>query len=61
MRLMPGNCCQAAGEAESMGIARHVASADSDDEEDELASSGTAPPFYGTDVAKRQAQSALHS
>ena len=44
-----------------MGIAEHVANADSDDEEDELASSGAAPPSYTADVAKRQAQSDLAS
>ena len=44
---------QASGAAQSMGLAQQIASADSDDDEDELAASGTTPADYTVNMAKR--------
>ena len=53
---------QATGEAHSMGLAGRMASADSDDEdEDKLAGSGAAPAFYTADMAKKWVPTAMHA
>ena len=45
-----------------MGLAGRMASADSDDEdEDKLAGSGAAPTFYTADMAKMYAWTAMHA